>query len=142
MRTVVAAALGECVHVAGISNFLRLAEAAGWRTVFLGPAVSIEKVLEATPELHEALERLVPQLGAHKIPPTQDELHQLIKSESSMLLVARDPEDPGRDLATALEAANLPPYVEENLADDILGFGLVADEAQHEAVDPHIMARE
>lgn len=44
-KTVVAAALGECVHVAGISNFLRLAESAGWRTVFLGPAVSIEDVL-------------------------------------------------------------------------------------------------
>jgi methylmalonyl-CoA mutase cobalamin-binding subunit len=47
MKTVVAAALGECVHVAGVSNFLRLAEAAGWRTVFLGPAVSIEDVLAA-----------------------------------------------------------------------------------------------
>ena len=46
-KTVIAAALGECVHVAGISNFLRLAETAGWRTVFLGPAVPIEKVLEA-----------------------------------------------------------------------------------------------
>ncbi len=46
-KTVIAAALGECVHVAGISNFLHLAEAAGWRTIFLGPAVSIEKVLEA-----------------------------------------------------------------------------------------------
>ena len=28
-KTVVAAALGECVHVAGVMNFLRLAEAAG-----------------------------------------------------------------------------------------------------------------
>ena len=28
-------------------NFLRLAEEAGWRTVFLGPAVPIERVLEA-----------------------------------------------------------------------------------------------
>ncbi|MCK4793341.1 MAG: hypothetical protein KAV87_56955 [Desulfobacteraceae bacterium] len=28
MRTVVSCALGECVHVAGVSNFLRLAEAA------------------------------------------------------------------------------------------------------------------
>lgn len=46
-RTVVAGALGECVHVAGVMNFLRLAEAAGWRTVFLGPAVSVEKILEA-----------------------------------------------------------------------------------------------
>jgi len=46
MKTVVAAALGECVHVAGVSNFLRLAEQVGWRTIFLGPAVPIEKVIE------------------------------------------------------------------------------------------------
>ena len=31
-KTVIAGALGECVHVAGVSNFLRLAEAAGWHT--------------------------------------------------------------------------------------------------------------
>ena len=47
MKTVIGAALGECVHVAGVMNFLRLAEEAGWRTVFLGPAVPIESVLEA-----------------------------------------------------------------------------------------------
>jgi len=46
MKTVVAAALGECVHVAGISNFLCLAEQVGWHTIYLGPAVSIEKVIE------------------------------------------------------------------------------------------------
>ncbi len=42
MKTVVAGALGECVHVAGVTNFLRLAEQAGWRTLFLGPAVPID----------------------------------------------------------------------------------------------------
>jgi len=47
VKTVVAAALGECVHVAGVVNFLRLAKAAGWRTVFLGPAVPIKEVLAA-----------------------------------------------------------------------------------------------
>ncbi len=46
MKTVIAAALGECVHVAGISNFLRLAESAGWNTIFLGPAVPIEAIIE------------------------------------------------------------------------------------------------
>jgi hypothetical protein len=46
-KTVLAAALGECVHVAGVSNFLNLAESAGWRAVFLGPAVSIETLLAA-----------------------------------------------------------------------------------------------
>ena len=49
-KTVIAGALGECVHVAGIINFLRLAESAGWRTVFLGPAVPVEKFLEVIRE--------------------------------------------------------------------------------------------
>jgi len=46
VQTVVAGALGECVHVAGVNKFLRLAETAGWRTIFLGPAVPIKKVLQ------------------------------------------------------------------------------------------------
>ncbi|HET9587210.1 MAG TPA: cobalamin B12-binding domain-containing protein [Anaerolineales bacterium] len=46
-KTVVAGALGECVHVAGVTNFLRLAESAGWRTVFLGPAVSVDEMISA-----------------------------------------------------------------------------------------------
>jgi methylmalonyl-CoA mutase cobalamin-binding subunit len=46
MKTIVAAAMGECVHVAGVDRFLRLAESQGWRTVFLGPAVPVEKILE------------------------------------------------------------------------------------------------
>ena len=46
MRTVVGAAIGECVHVAGVINFLRIAKDVGWKTIFLGPAVPIEKVIE------------------------------------------------------------------------------------------------
>jgi len=67
MRTVVAGALGECVHVAGVMNFLRLAEAAGWRTVFLGPAVSVEAVLDAArcekADLVGVSYRLTPETG-------------------------------------------------------------------------------
>ncbi len=47
MKTVIGAALGECVHVAGVMRFLRLAEQAGWKTIFLGPAAPAAKVLEA-----------------------------------------------------------------------------------------------
>jgi hypothetical protein len=47
-KTVIAGALGECVHVAGVTNFLRLADVAGWQTIFLGPATSIEEFLDAT----------------------------------------------------------------------------------------------
>ncbi len=66
-KTVIAAALGECVHVAGVLNFLHLAEAAGCRTVFLGPAVSIEGVLHAAQVEHADLVgvsyRLTPETG-------------------------------------------------------------------------------
>jgi len=66
-KTVIAAALGECVHVAGTMNFLRLAESAGWKTVFLGPAVPIEKVLEVAKKENANLVgisyRLTPETG-------------------------------------------------------------------------------
>ncbi len=67
MKTVVAGALGECVHVAGVMNFLNLAELAGWRTVFLGPAVPLEEFLRAAREEHADLVgasyRLTPETG-------------------------------------------------------------------------------
>lgn len=66
-KTVVAAALGECVHVAGVSNFLRLAEVAGWRTVFLGPAVPVDELLKAAKrekaDLVGVSYRLTPETG-------------------------------------------------------------------------------
>ena len=64
---VIAGALGECVHVAGVMNFLRLAEKAGWRTVFLGPAVSIDQLLDAArrekADLVGVSYRLTPETG-------------------------------------------------------------------------------
>lgn len=66
-KTVVAGALGECVHVAGVSRFLHLAEKAGWRTVFLGPAVSVEEMLRIAKaeraELVGVSYRLTPETG-------------------------------------------------------------------------------
>ena len=82
MRTIVSGALGECVHVAGISNFHRLAESANWRTVFLGPAVSIEKILEAAhrekADLVGVSYRLTPDNGERllaEFAEAADELH-------------------------------------------------------------------
>jgi hypothetical protein len=69
MKTVVAGAIGECVHVAGVMNFLRLAEQAGWRTIFLGPATPIEELLDVArregADLVGVSYRLTPETGAH-----------------------------------------------------------------------------
>jgi len=66
-KTVVACALGECVHVAGVMNFLQLAEQAGWRTVFLGPAIPVnDAIRRAENEGAEMLAvsyRLTPETG-------------------------------------------------------------------------------
>jgi methylmalonyl-CoA mutase cobalamin-binding subunit len=70
-KTVVAAALGECVHVAGVMNFLRLAELAGWRTIFLGPAVLTGEVIAAArqekADLVAVSYRLTPETGERLI---------------------------------------------------------------------------
>lgn len=67
MKTIVAGAMGECVHVAGVMNFLRLAEQAGWRTVFLGPAVPPEEIIAAArrenADLVGVSYRLTPETG-------------------------------------------------------------------------------
>ena len=83
MKTVVAAAIGECVHVAGVINFLRLAESAGWRAVFLGPAVSPDRLIEAARQENADLVgvsyRLTPETGERllgEFAEAADELHQ------------------------------------------------------------------
>ena len=55
----------------------------------------ILRVSEVTEEVYESLQTLVPQLGAHKVPPTREELSDLVSSESSTLLIARDPDESG-----------------------------------------------
>jgi methylmalonyl-CoA mutase cobalamin-binding subunit len=80
-KTVVAGALGECVHVAGVLSFLRLAEAAGWRTVFLGPAVSIEQILGAArreeADLVGVSYRLTPETGERLLAEFAEEADDL-----------------------------------------------------------------
>ena len=54
--------------------------------------VRIERVTEATPEVHEALVRLLPQLNAQLQVPSMDRLRALIADPAVTLLVAREGE--------------------------------------------------
>jgi len=81
-KTVVAGSLGECVHVAGVMGFLRLAEAAGWRTVFLGPAVPVDDFVQAAirekADLVGVSYRLTPENGERwlgEFAEAADDLH-------------------------------------------------------------------
>lgn len=46
-ETIVAGALGNCVHVAGIAGFLHIADQLGHKTHFLGSAVSVDDIISA-----------------------------------------------------------------------------------------------
>jgi len=70
------------VHVAGVMKFVRIAEEAGWRAVFLGPAVSIPELLEAAvrekADLVAVSYRLTPETGERllgEFAEAADELH-------------------------------------------------------------------
>jgi hypothetical protein len=52
---IVGAAIGDCVHVAGVVNFLNLAEQIGYQTVCLGPAVALDTLLERVAALGPGL---------------------------------------------------------------------------------------
>ncbi|MCE5199529.1 MAG: cobalamin B12-binding domain-containing protein [Armatimonadota bacterium] len=66
-KVVLAGALGNCVHVAGVVRFLRVAEQLGYETVFLGAAVGIDEFIEAIkqhdPEIVGISYRLTPDVG-------------------------------------------------------------------------------
>jgi len=65
MKKFLGAAIGNCVHIGGVVNFLRLAEEEGNKTEFLGAAVSIEKlidaVLKSNPDVVSVGFRLTPE---------------------------------------------------------------------------------
>lgn len=50
-KTILGGSLGECVHVAGVLNFLRIAEEQGYKTEFTGPATSIAEFVSAAQEV-------------------------------------------------------------------------------------------
>lgn len=66
-RLVIAGALGEDAHVAGVASFLRMAQEVGWETVYLGAAVPIESFVQAIskhdPGLVAVSYRLTPETG-------------------------------------------------------------------------------
>ena len=67
MKKIIAATLGNCVHVAGVANFLRLAEACGYQTSFLGIGVRPQEIIgalrEVEPDYLALSYRLTPEVA-------------------------------------------------------------------------------
>ena len=67
MKKILGAALGNCVHVGGLHHFLKIAESEGFNTASLGPAVSIQRIVEGIkserPDLVAISYRLTPEVA-------------------------------------------------------------------------------
>lgn len=53
----------------------------------------IVRISEPTEELYDAMQRLIPQMGKHKVPPTHEELAILLNTEGATQLIARYPDE-------------------------------------------------
>lgn len=79
-KTIIGASIGNCVHVGGVVSFLRLAESFGYQTVFLGPAVPVERFVEAIeehqPEIAGVSFRLTPEVAEKLFTELEDLLRE------------------------------------------------------------------
>jgi hypothetical protein len=77
MKTIIGAAIGNCVHVGGLHHFLKLAESEGYKTYSLGPAVSVKRLIKTIKEENPAITALSYRLT----PETASELFGELKRE-------------------------------------------------------------
>jgi len=77
---ILGAAIGNCVHVAGVVHFLNLAEDEGYQTEFLGPAVEIDLLFEKIQELRPQIVAVSYRLTPDNVIPLLDEIKR--KKES------------------------------------------------------------
>jgi len=80
MPKAIAGSLGNCVHVAGVLNFLALAERAGYDTEFLGAAVPVNAFVDAIrehdPDLVGVSYRLTPEVARNLIADLKQRVEQ------------------------------------------------------------------
>jgi hypothetical protein len=80
MKTIIGAAIGNCVHVAGLYHFLKLAESEGYRTEYYGPAVPVKRLVKF---IHDNNPEIV-ALSYRLTPETASELLKELKTELSL----------------------------------------------------------
>ena len=79
MKKYLGAAIGNCVHVGGIVNFLRLAEEEGNTTDFLGAAVDIDKLVDAVKRIKPDVVCVGFRLTPESVIPLLNQLQERIQ---------------------------------------------------------------
>lgn len=78
-RLILGASVGNCVHVAGVVHFLNLAEDMGYETVFAGPAVKVDAILELVQKYGADMVDLGYRLTPENVVPIVEELKEKAK---------------------------------------------------------------
>lgn len=73
-KLILGASLGNCVHVAGVIHFLELAEREGYRTEFLGPAVSVDRLFDVIEKENPAMVGISYRLTPENVIPILEEI--------------------------------------------------------------------
>ncbi len=83
-KTMIAAAMGDCVHVAGINRFMNLAEQTGWKVIYLGPAVPVKEISRSARQHNADLVavsyRLTPENGEKLFGELAEEMDDLFRA--------------------------------------------------------------
>jgi ribosomal protein S18 acetylase RimI-like enzyme len=80
----------------------------------------IERVREATPEIVEALNRLIPQLTTNNPPPRAADVRALVDTDANVLLIARQTDAPSRILGSGCVCAYRVPTGVRAVVEDVV----------------------
>ncbi len=84
MKKILGASIGSCIHTAGVLNFLNLAEKLGFKTIYLGGAISIKELIEAIIETNPEIVAISYRLGREPLRNLLSDLEKELKSKNLM----------------------------------------------------------
>lgn len=77
---VLGASLGDCVHVAGVTRFLRVAQDAGSEVLFTGPATGLEALIDAAVQFDPDVIGISYRLTPDNVRPLLSELRGMLQA--------------------------------------------------------------
>jgi len=82
VKKILGASIGSCIHTVGVLNFLNLAEKLGFKTIYLGGAVSIKELIGAIIETNPEIVAISYRLGKDPLKNLLLDLERELKNKN------------------------------------------------------------
>jgi methylmalonyl-CoA mutase cobalamin-binding subunit len=82
VKKILGASIGNCIHTVGVLNFLNLAEKLGFKTIYLGGAVSIKELIGAIIETNPEIVAISYRLGKDPLKNLLLDLERELKNKN------------------------------------------------------------